>query len=73
MAKLKENYETVLYLCAVAFLLLALIKPEIQLKQEVHNYLLIADVSQSMNAEDLKLNNPVSYTHLDVYKRQCLY
>ncbi|WP_292842183.1 vWA domain-containing protein [Methylotenera sp.] len=61
MAKLKENYETVLYLCAVAFLMLALIKPEIQLKQEVHNYLLIADVSQSMNAEDLKLNNlPVS-------------
>ncbi|MDO9205741.1 vWA domain-containing protein [Methylotenera sp.] len=59
--KLQENYETVLYLCAAAFLLLALIKPEIQLKQEVHNYLLIADVSQSMNAEDMKVNNlPVS-------------
>jgi mxaL protein len=59
--KLQENYETVLYLCATAFLLLALLKPEVQLKQAVHNYLLIADVSQSMNAEDMKVNNlPVS-------------
>jgi mxaL protein len=56
-SKLQENHETLLYLCAAAFLLLALFKPEIQLKQKVHNYLLIADVSQSMNAEDAKLGN----------------
>jgi mxaL protein len=54
---LKSNYETVFYAIAAILLLLALIKPEIQLKQEVHNYLLIADVSQSMNAEDVQLNN----------------
>ncbi len=53
----KRNYETVFYVVAAILLLLALIKPEIQLKQEVHNYLLIADVSQSMNAEDVQLNN----------------
>lgn len=58
---LKDNYETVLLVSAAVFLLLALIKPQIQLKQEVHNYLLLADVSQSMNAEDMKVNNqPVS-------------
>ena len=58
---LKEHYETVLLTLASLFLLLALIKPQIQLKQEVHNYLLVADVSQSMNAEDMKVNNqPVS-------------
>jgi mxaL protein len=58
---LKDNHETLLYLAAVVLLLLALLKPDIQLKQEVHNYLLVADVSQSMNAEDEKLNNqPVS-------------
>lgn len=58
---LKDNYETVLLASAAVFLLLALIKPQIQLKQEVHNYLLLADVSQSMNAEDMKVNNlPVS-------------
>ncbi|MGZ8258638.1 MAG: vWA domain-containing protein [Methylotenera sp.] len=54
---LKENYETALTLAAAILLLLALIKPDVQLKQEVHNYLLVADVSQSMNAEDVKLNN----------------
>lgn len=58
---LKNNYETVLLILASLFLLLALIKPQIQLKQDVHNYLLVADVSQSMNAEDMKVNNqPVS-------------
>ncbi|OIQ98561.1 hypothetical protein GALL_193860 [mine drainage metagenome] len=57
LAFLKANYETVLYLLAVIFLILAIIKPEIQLKQKVHNYLLVADVTQSMNAEDEKLNN----------------
>lgn len=58
---LKDNHETLLYVAAVGLLLLALFKPEIQLKQQVHNYLLVADVSQSMNAEDEKLNNqPVS-------------
>lgn len=56
VAVLKDNAETMLYVAAVILLLLALIKPEIQLKQEVHNYLLIADVSQSMNAEDVQLN-----------------
>ena len=52
---LKDNYETALYLAAALFLALALVKPQIQLKQAVHNYLLVADVSQSMNAEDMKL------------------
>ncbi len=58
---LKAHYETALLTLASLFLLLALIKPQIQLKQEVHNYLLVADVSQSMNAEDMTINNqPVS-------------
>lgn len=54
---LKDNYETALYIGVITLLTLALVKPEIQLKQKVHNYLLVADVSQSMNAEDEKLNN----------------
>lgn len=54
---LKESYETVLLTLASLFLLFALIKPQMQLKQEVHNYLLVADVSQSMNAEDMKVSN----------------
>lgn len=56
---LKNNYETVLLAGAAVFLVLALVKPDIQLKQNVHNYLLLADISQSMNAEDVKVDNKV--------------
>jgi mxaL protein len=59
MLNLKDNYETALYLTAALLLVFALIKPQIQLKQAVHNYLLVADVSQSMNAEDVKLDNKI--------------
>lgn len=52
----KQYYETALMLCVLALLLAALFIPQIQLKQEVHNYLLLADVSQSMNAEDVQIN-----------------
>jgi mxaL protein len=54
---LKSNYESLLLMVVILLLLLAIYKPQIQLKQDVHNYLLVADVSQSMNAQDLKLNN----------------
>jgi mxaL protein len=53
---LKSQHESLLYAGAALLLVLALVKPQIQLKQDVHNYLLVADVSQSMNAEDVKLN-----------------
>ncbi|HSH98514.1 MAG: vWA domain-containing protein [Methylophilaceae bacterium] len=56
LAFLQDNYEAALYVGAVLLLLLAIFKPQIQLRQEVHNYLLLADVSQSMNAEDVQLN-----------------
>lgn len=55
LAFLRDNHESALLAGAALLLLLALIKPQIPLKQEVHNYLLLADVSQSMNAEDVKL------------------
>jgi mxaL protein len=55
-AFLKANHESLLFGGAALLLILALVKPQVPLKQDVHNYLLIADVSQSMNAEDVKLN-----------------
>ena len=55
-AFLKANHESLLYGGAALLLVLALVKPQVPLKQDVHNYLLIADVSQSMNAEDVKLD-----------------
>lgn len=59
ISTLKSNYESLLLIVVALLLLLAIYKPQIQLKQDVHNYLLVADVSQSMNAQDVKLNNKV--------------
>ena len=56
LAFLKSQHESLLYAGAALLLVLALVKPQVQLRQDVHNYLLVADVSQSMNAEDVKLN-----------------
>lgn len=53
----RQNHESLLLALAVLMLVLALVKPDIQLKQGVSNYLLLADVSQSMNAEDVKIGN----------------
>lgn len=59
MTFFREHHETILYVAAAALLLLALLKPQVQLKQDVHNYLLLADVSQSMNAEDVRLDGKI--------------
>lgn len=53
---LRAYQESLFYAVALLLLVLALVKPEIQLRQNVHNYLLLADVSQSMNAEDMLLD-----------------
>lgn len=54
--RLKKYSEPALYVGALCLMCMALLKPQISLKQEVHNYLLVADVSQSMNAEDETLH-----------------
>lgn len=59
ISTLKSNYESLLLIAVVVLLLLAIYKPQIQLWQNVHNYLLVADVSQSMNAQDIKLDNKI--------------
>lgn len=60
---LRQHHETLLLGAAAALLALALIKPELKLEREVRNYFLLADVSQSMNAEDVELDGkPVSRT-----------
>ena len=56
---IKEHHESLLFLAALFFLLVALIDPELMVKQKVSNYLLVADVTQSMNAEDVKVNDHV--------------
>jgi len=43
-------------LVSFILLLLALINPSIPVNQSLYNYILVADISQSMNTEDMKIN-----------------
>lgn len=63
-----QYHESLLMMAALLAVLLCLLKPDIQLKQDVHNILLLADVSQSMNAQDRvigqKTVSRMAYTQL---------
>ena len=48
--------DTVLHLAALTLLSLSLLHPAIPSQRALHNYLLVADVTQSMNAEDMQLD-----------------
>mgnify|MGYP002620290242 FL=1 len=57
--KLKKHFEKksdFFLLVSFILLLLALINPSIPVNQPLYNYILIADISQSMNTEDMKIN-----------------
>lgn len=68
----RYRYELTLMSLAFALLMFAIfVHPTIQLKREIHSYFLVADISQSMNVEDLKVDlKPV--TRL-AYTRQMLH
>jgi len=53
---LKNNRDTALLSGAMLCLLAALFQPSIPLKHNIYTYLLVADISQSMNAADMQLN-----------------
>jgi len=59
ITSIKSNYESLILVFVALLLIMTIYKPEIQMKQNVHNYLLLADVSQSMNAQDVKIGNKV--------------
>ena len=54
-------------LLSLLCLILALINPSIAINQSRYNYLLIADISQSMNTEDMKINQK-TVSRLDYIK-----
>lgn len=53
---LKNNRDTALLGGAVLCLLTALFQPSIPLRHSIYTYLLVADISQSMNAIDMQIN-----------------
>jgi mxaL protein len=57
--KFKKHFEKksdFFLLVSFILLVLALINPSIPVNQSLYNYILIADISQSMNTEDMKIN-----------------
>lgn len=51
-----KHRDTALLSLALVFLLGAIVRPSIPFKHNIYAYFLIADISQSMNAEDMMLN-----------------
>lgn len=56
MKMLFKNQEYTLLIIALILLILALFHPTIPLKRELHNYLFVVDITQSMNTADMHIN-----------------
>ncbi|HSH54070.1 MAG TPA: vWA domain-containing protein [Methylotenera sp.] len=56
MKLLIKNQDTALLLAAFILLIAALFHPAIPLKRDLHNYLFVVDVTQSMNTADMRIN-----------------
>lgn len=54
-AALRQRREVVFLTAALLLLLLALLRPSIPVQRDIHTYLLVVDITQSMNAEDMRL------------------
>jgi mxaL protein len=54
---LRHRRDSALLLAALICLLLALFKPTIPLKHNIYSYILVADISQSMNVIDMKVDS----------------
>jgi len=52
---LRRRREAALLVLALALLLLALLRPAIPLQRDIYTYFLIADITQSMNTQDMRL------------------
>ncbi|HSI38252.1 MAG TPA: VWA domain-containing protein [Methylotenera sp.] len=53
---LRHRRDSALLLAALICLLIALFKPTIPLKHNIYSYILVADISQSMNVIDMKVD-----------------
>jgi mxaL protein len=58
---LRHRHDTALLAAALILLIVAMFKPTVPIKRDIYSYLLVADISQSMNVMDKELNGkPVS-------------
>jgi mxaL protein len=65
---LRHRRDVTLLSAALVLLLIALFKPTIPVKRNIYSYMLVADISQSMNVIDMQLNGkPVSRMQYQQY------
>lgn len=65
---LRHRRDVTLLGAALILLLIALLKPTIPVKRNIYSYMLVADISQSMNVVDMQLNGkPVSRMQYQQY------
>ncbi|MEO8419210.1 MAG: VWA domain-containing protein [Methylophilaceae bacterium] len=58
---LRHRRDSVLLAVALVLLIVAMFKPAVSIKRDIYSYLLVADITQSMNVMDKELNGkPVS-------------
>ena len=68
IGRIQKNHETICLIGALIFLLIAMCKPYINIKQERKSYLFIIDVTQSMNVPDMRLSGkPISRLEYSKY------
>lgn len=54
MKRLPLKFDTLLLIAALALLLIAMLSPSIPMQRDLHNYLVVVDVTQSMNTIDMR-------------------
>lgn len=55
IAALRRRREVALLAAALLLLVLALLRPTVPVQRDIYTYLLVVDITQSMNAEDMRL------------------
>ncbi|HEY7986103.1 MAG TPA: VWA domain-containing protein [Methylophilaceae bacterium] len=53
---LRTHRDSALMLGALLLLIAAMLRPTVPLKHNIYSYMLVADITQSMNTEDMKIN-----------------
>jgi mxaL protein len=68
---LQQRREIVFLTAALLLLMLALLRPSVPVQRDIHTYLLVVDITQSMNAEDMRLDGKKASRM--VYTRQLMH
>ena len=65
---LRHRRDIALLIAALLLLIIALFKPTVPVKRNIYSYLLVADISQSMNVKDMSiLDKPVTRMEYQQY------